>query len=69
MRNKKQEAKIFFVCEVASSPFRVSWLKFEPWSQILPVMEANPGFHYFHYIKYFASCFLYVMSVFSLQYL
>ena len=58
MRNKKQEAKIFFVCEVASSPFRVSWLKFEPWSQILPVMEANPGFHYFRYKKILLLAFI-----------
>ena len=32
----------------------VSWLKIEPWSRFLPVMEAIPGFHYFHYRTYFS---------------
>ena len=65
MRNKKQEAKIFFSCGVASSPLRVSWLKIEPQSQFLPVMEAIPGFHYFHYKKIFASCFYMVWVSFT----
>ena len=56
----------FFVCEVASSPCRVSWLKIEPWSRFLPVMEASLGFYYFHYIKYLCYLLLYGFYLFSL---
>ena len=55
-----------FVRAVASSPLRVSWLKIESRSQFLPVMEVNPGFHYFHYKKIFASCFYMVLAFFSI---
>ena len=35
-----------------------SCLKFEPWSQILPVIEAITGFYYFRHKKILSSCFL-----------
>ena len=41
----------FFICVVASSPWRVSWLKIKPWSRFSPVMEAITGFYYFHHKK------------------
>ena len=64
MRNKSKKQKYFLFMR-SPVALAVSWLKFESWSQILPVMEANPGFHYFHYIKYFCFLLLYGLGVLS----
>ena len=65
MRNKskKQKYVLFVRSPVALA---VSWLKIEPQSRFLPVMEAIPVFHYFHYIKYFCYLLLYDFGVLSM---